>query len=83
MLDITYYDDYFVGDLGRRKSPQEDNFCFRKKSHYWEGSFLTCIDADQMLEDAVRLCDTVEYLDTVTFSLSFLRDPAQFFRIMV
>ena len=40
-------------------------------------------EQERELHQAVRLCDTKEYRDTLTFTSSMLSDPAHFFAVMV
>jgi non-canonical poly(A) RNA polymerase PAPD5/7 len=81
---VKFFDDYFVGgDLRKRRTPaNEDNFCFRRQSHWVDNAIFRCLEADEMLIDAVRLCDTKEYLDTMTLSISLLSNHNNFFRVM-
>lgn len=70
--------------LRKRTIPRDDNFCFAK---------FTCLnsdfvqsdlrEADKMLEKQLRVCDTKEYMDTLTLNMRLLKDPELFFYIMV
>ena len=64
----------------------KNDFCFKK---------LTCLDdcriinypesllgPDKELEKAIRLCDTREYLDTMTVATNLLKDPYHFLYLM-
>ena len=39
--------------------------------------------ADRQLEDAIRMCDTQQYLDTITIEASLLRDPSEIYRLFM
>eukprot|EP01116_Phalansterium_solitarium_P018683 TRINITY_DN5043_c0_g1_i1.p1 TRINITY_DN5043_c0_g1~~TRINITY_DN5043_c0_g1_i1.p1 ORF type:complete len:1345 (+),score=190.37 TRINITY_DN5043_c0_g1_i1:216-4250(+) len=62
----------------------KENFCSRTLASY-NDSFIypqRFITADQQLEASVRLCDTREYLDTVTIDSDLLEDGKEFLDLM-
>jgi hypothetical protein len=44
--------------------------------------FLKVREADRLLEEALRLCDTKEYMDTLTLANHLLDDAQEFFNVM-
>eukprot|EP01130_Rhizamoeba_saxonica_P000216 TRINITY_DN10206_c0_g1_i1.p1 TRINITY_DN10206_c0_g1~~TRINITY_DN10206_c0_g1_i1.p1 ORF type:complete len:1093 (+),score=232.57 TRINITY_DN10206_c0_g1_i1:3-3281(+) len=80
-------DDYFNTRHTTRDhiSQNDENFCFTKFADVIDHDLIQTdmTEADQKLEDSVRLCDSFEYLDTTTLSLDILKDVNEFFRIMV
>lgn len=63
----------------------DDNyFCFMKLSCLLSTCFYPerLLIIDKKLEDAIRLCDTREYLDTLTIASNLLEDGKQFIRLM-
>lgn len=79
-------DDYFMTkdfSLRSTTSLQDENFCFTKfpflNSDFVQSDLR---EADRMLEKQIRVCDTKEYMDTVTLNMRLLKDPDLFFYIM-
>jgi len=84
-LPFNFVDDFFLTKKTLRKTvgSKDENFCFTK-FQYVDPEFVYAKirDADQELEDAIRLCDTKEYMDTLTLDPSLVKDPELFFQIM-
>jgi hypothetical protein len=69
-----------------KRPDREENFCFLKDARLSEYFTInTLLRSDEDLREAVRLCDTTQYLDTITLASSLLRGTtaARFFRTMM
>eukprot|EP00012_Vannella_robusta_P001798 CAMPEP_0206189626 /NCGR_PEP_ID=MMETSP0166-20121206/4280_1 /ASSEMBLY_ACC=CAM_ASM_000260 /TAXON_ID=95228 /ORGANISM="Vannella robusta, Strain DIVA3 518/3/11/1/6" /LENGTH=1101 /DNA_ID=CAMNT_0053605577 /DNA_START=24 /DNA_END=3331 /DNA_ORIENTATION=+ len=64
----------------------KNDFCFMKLGCLDEYRIInypeSLLGPDGELEKAVRLCDTREYLDTMTVATNLLEDPYRFLRLM-
>lgn len=64
----------------------KNDFCFKKLGCLDENRIINYPESllvpDRELECALRLCDTREYLDTMTVATSLLEDPYHFLRLM-
>eukprot|EP01095_Lingulamoeba_sp_RSL-Kostka_P012195 TRINITY_DN4782_c2_g2_i2.p1 TRINITY_DN4782_c2_g2~~TRINITY_DN4782_c2_g2_i2.p1 ORF type:complete len:184 (+),score=38.21 TRINITY_DN4782_c2_g2_i2:209-760(+) len=64
----------------------QNDFCFQRFTYL--SRYFNChypeslISFDKQLEDNIRLCDTCEYLDTITLANSLLSNPQQFLYLM-
>jgi hypothetical protein len=68
-----------------QSSTSEDSvFCFKKIIHLQNICFYSerLLDSDNLLEESIRLCDTREYLDTMTLSSNLLEDVDEFLQLM-
>eukprot|EP01122_Echinamoeba_exundans_P011456 TRINITY_DN4555_c0_g2_i1.p1 TRINITY_DN4555_c0_g2~~TRINITY_DN4555_c0_g2_i1.p1 ORF type:complete len:1523 (+),score=257.41 TRINITY_DN4555_c0_g2_i1:548-5116(+) len=82
---LKFFDDFFMGREIKRPD-REENFCFLKDARLSEYFTInTLLRSDEDLRQAVRLCDTTQYLDTITLASSLLRGTtaARFFRAMM
>lgn len=83
-------DDHFPQSSNIKKSQyiftNKNDFCFMKISCLDEYRIInypeSLIGPDRELEKAIRLCDTREYLDTMSVATSLLQDPYHFLRLM-
>lgn len=91
-LFFAVNDQFFLDILTKkrrvlhRQSHQELNYCFgsfpkQLKEYCTYPEFLKPIDKE--LEEGIRLCDTIEYLDTWTVSSELLEDGERFLKLMV
>lgn len=66
-------------------SEPSDELCFRRLRRLDHvcayPDFL--LRADRQLEDAMRMCDTQQYLDTITIEASLLREPSEIYRLFM
>lgn len=70
----------------KKKIQLENNFCFSKYSNLLKEY---CVypeylrQADLLLENSIRICDTREYLDTLTVASDLFEDGEKFLKLMV
>ena len=64
----------------------KNDFCFKKLGCLDENRIInypeSLLGPDKDLESSVRLCDTREYLDTMTVATLLLEDPYRFLKLM-
>lgn len=83
---MRYFDDFFASDLIALNpyTPSQENFLFRRHCSLINTDSFTSatMRLEEELMNAVRLGDAKRYLDTITLSAEFLRDPSHFFNVM-
>lgn len=79
------YENLLKEKVPKMKFDKSNNFCFRKLSSidcfcFYPENFF---QSDRLLEESVRLCDTREYLDTITVAGELLESPDAFLKLMI
>lgn len=68
----------------RKTITKDENFCYTKFPLIDPDFIQTDMRlADKILEQQLRVCDTKEYMDTLTLNTALLENPELFFYIMV
>ena len=85
-------DDPVIVEINKRESKGKKgsslsfgtNFCFQRITSLLTSCFYPerLLLSDRKLDESVRLCDTREYLDTITIASDLLEDGEQFFKLM-